>query len=57
MFRMECERRWQGKKLKKKGKTNEQTSSEKQNKETNKKVSKIYTGRDSVLINSKLNRH
>jgi hypothetical protein len=44
------------KEIKRKRKTNNQVE-KKQNKETNKKVSKIYTGRDSELINAKLKRH
>jgi hypothetical protein len=40
--------------LKEKGKTNKQTSRRKQNKEPNKKVSKVKTGSIRVLIDSKL---
>jgi hypothetical protein len=44
----------ESKEVKEKGK-NKQTS--RKNKTNKQKVSKIETGRDSVLINSKLNRH
>jgi hypothetical protein len=43
--------------VKEKGKTNKQTSRRKRNKESIKKVSKVQTGSDSVLIDSKLNMH
>jgi hypothetical protein len=43
--------------VKEKGKTIKQTRRRKQNKESNKKFSKVYRGSLSVLINSKLNRH
>jgi hypothetical protein len=46
----------ENKEVKEKGK-NKQTSRKKQIKESNKKVSKIYTGSFSILIDSKLNRH
>jgi hypothetical protein len=43
--------------VKEKGKANKQTSRRKRNKESNKKVTKVYTGSVSVLIDSKLKRH
>jgi hypothetical protein len=55
IFRMEGWEEMESKEVKEKGK-NKQTSRKQQ--ETNtKNVWKIYIGRDSVLINSKLNRH
>jgi hypothetical protein len=43
--------------VKEMGKTNTQTGRRKQNKVSDKKVSKVLTGSFSVLIDSKLNRH